>query len=66
MHKYGGGAFLIPYLLSLFILGIPMTILELTCGQKFQRGDIGVFRGMHPRLAGIGVISIYSGFLMII
>lgn len=27
-----------------------------------QRGDIGVFRGIHPRLAGIGGASILSSY----
>jgi len=35
-----------------------MTLMELTLGHKYQRGDIGVFRAMHPRLSGIGLVSI--------
>ncbi len=66
MNKHGGAVFLIPYLLALFLLGIPMTIMELTLGQMFQRGDIGVFRGIHPRLAGIGITSIWSGFVLLV
>ena len=44
-----------PYLLCLFLLGIPMLMLEFVLGQKFQRGTIGVFRGINERLAGIGM-----------
>jgi SNF family Na+-dependent transporter len=66
MFKHGGAVFLIPYFLSLIFLGIPMTVLELTIGQMFQRGDIGVFRGIHPRLAGIGITSIWSGFVLLV
>jgi SNF family Na+-dependent transporter len=54
MFTYGGGAFLIPYLMALFLLGIPMTILELGFGQYFQTGDVGVFGSFHPRLRGVG------------
>ena len=61
-YKYGGAGFFIPYILALLFLGIPMLLLELSLGQKFQRGDIGVFRGIHPRLAGIGLGSVISGF----
>lgn len=61
-YKYGGAVFFIPYLLCLFLIGIPMMLLELSMGQKFQRGDIGVFRGIHPRLAGIGLASVIAAY----
>jgi len=38
-------------------------IMELALGQKFQRGDIAVFRGINKNLAGIGVISVYSSYI---
>jgi len=52
--KYGGGAFFVPYLMALFLLGIPLAILEIGFGQYFQTGDIGVFGTFHPRLRGVG------------
>jgi NSS family neurotransmitter:Na+ symporter len=58
--KYGGAGFFIPYLMALFFFGIPIALKEVTLGQMFQRGDIGVFRGMHKRLAGIGLASVVS------
>ena len=61
-YKWGGGLFFVPYLFCLFFLGIPMLMLEFTLGQKFQRGDIGVFRAIHPRLAGIGVASVFCSY----
>lgn len=62
--KNGGGIFFLPYLLALFLLGIPMMLLELGLGQKFQRGDIGVFRGIHPKLTGVGISSIFSALVI--
>ncbi len=35
-YKNGGGAFLIPYLIALFIVGIPLMILELGIGHKMR------------------------------
>jgi len=60
--KWGGAFFFVPYLCCLFLLGLPMLMLEFSLGQKFQRGDIGVFRGIHPRLAGIGLASVFASF----
>jgi SNF family Na+-dependent transporter len=60
--KWGGGIFFIPYLFALFFLGLPMMMLELSLGQLFQRGDIGVFRGIHPKLYGVGLASVFSAF----
>jgi len=33
VYKYGGGAFFIPYLLALVVIGIPMLVLEIALGQ---------------------------------
>jgi SNF family Na+-dependent transporter len=42
-YKWGGALFFVPYLFCLVFLGLPMLILEIALGQKFQKGDIGVF-----------------------
>lgn len=57
-------AFFIPYLLALFFIGIPLSILEIGFGQFFQTSDIGVFGGFHHRLRGVGVCSIACGFIV--
>ena len=60
-YKYGGfGNFCVPYLFALFFMGIPLALMELGLGQKFQRGDVSVFRNIHPRLAGIGIVSVVA------
>jgi len=61
--KHGGAQFFFPWLTCLFVFGIPFMIMELALGQKFQRGDIAVFRGIDPRLVGIGVVSVYSSYV---
>lgn len=35
-YRYGGGAFLIPFFVALFVLGIPMLILEGIVGKTFK------------------------------
>ena len=61
--KHGGSTFIFTYIYSLFIIGIPMLILELTLGQKMQKGSAGSMRGIVPRLAGIGYVASFSGFV---
>ena len=60
--KWGGALFFVPYFFCLFTIGLPVTLMELSLGQKFQRGDIGVFRGIHPRLMGVGLASVMSAY----
>jgi NSS family neurotransmitter:Na+ symporter len=62
--KYGGGAFLIPYLIVLFLLGIPILILEFALGQRMQKGAVGAFGKINPRLRGIGFNAIFVGFIV--
>jgi len=61
-YEFGGGAFFIPYFLALFVIGIPLLILELALGQYYRTGDMGAFGGMHARLRGIGVASVGCSF----
>ncbi|XP_069805063.1 sodium-dependent neutral amino acid transporter B(0)AT2-like [Dendropsophus ebraccatus] len=56
-HQNGGGAFLLLYFLLLLIIGIPLFFLELAAGQSIRQGSIGVWKHIHPRLAGIGFAS---------
>tara|TARA_Y100000310_G_C20629262_1_gene787677 strand:- start:101 stop:1573 length:1473 start_codon:yes stop_codon:yes gene_type:complete len=65
-YKFGGGAFLIPYLIALFVLGIPLLILEFAIGQKLQKGAVDAFKTVNHKLRGIGVGAIFSGFVVVV
>ncbi|XP_055795513.1 sodium-dependent neutral amino acid transporter B(0)AT2-like [Salvelinus fontinalis] len=56
-QKNGGGAYLVPYLILLIVIGIPLFFLELSVGQRVRRGSIGVWNYISPRLGGIGFAS---------
>uniref|UniRef100_H3CRA4 Transporter n=1 Tax=Tetraodon nigroviridis TaxID=99883 RepID=H3CRA4_TETNG len=59
-YRYGGGAFLIPYLLLVVVFGIPLFLLETSLGQFAQEGFITCWRKICPLAQGIGY-----GYLMI-
>jgi len=63
--SYGGGTFLIPYSICLVAFGMPILLLELASGQKFQGGDVEAFGAMNPRLRGIGLMSVFNAFTII-
>ncbi|GFY75285.1 sodium-dependent nutrient amino acid transporter 1 [Trichonephila inaurata madagascariensis] len=58
-YNNGGGAFLIPYLLLLFIIGRPLYYLELIMGQFSSQGPIKIWR-MVPAFKGIGYAQVIS------
>ncbi|XP_034456331.1 sodium-dependent neutral amino acid transporter B(0)AT3-like [Hippoglossus hippoglossus] len=63
---YGGGAFLIPYLIALVFVGLPLLYLELAIGQRLRKGSIGVWNSISPMLGGLGVASMVVSFLVAI
>ena len=62
-YKYGGGSFLIPYTFALFVLAIPIMILELGFGQHKQKGFVYALHEIHPALAGLGWGTVLNTFL---
>lgn len=65
-YKYGGGAFLIPYFIVLFLLGVPLLLLEFAIGQKLQKGAVNAFRSIHSKLTGVGISAVYSSFIVVV
>ncbi|XP_047460480.1 sodium-dependent neutral amino acid transporter B(0)AT3-like [Mugil cephalus] len=61
---YGGGAFLIPYLVALVFEGIPLLYLELAIGQRLRMGSTGVWNSISPLLGGVGIASMAVSFLV--
>lgn len=52
-YENGGGAFLIPYIIVLVIIGKPMYYLEMTLGQFMSSGSVKIWE-INPIMKGIG------------
>ena len=63
-YKYGGGAFIIAYLVSLFLAGIPLLILEFALGQRIGGSAPVAFAKLSKRFAWIGWFAILVGFFI--
>ncbi|CAH2066295.1 unnamed protein product, partial [Iphiclides podalirius] len=64
-YRNGGGAFLIPYFLTLVICGIPLVYLETTLGQFASAGCISVFN-INPLFKGAGYAVVVLNIIAII
>lgn len=53
-----------PYLLMLFLLGIPLLYMELTVGQYTRRGPVHALAKVCPLLKGVGMASVAISFIM--
>ncbi len=64
--KYGGGAFVLVYLVFVFVVSIPLVMAELSLGRRGQSSPVGTMRrlcaeaGSHPVWQGIGWLSILA------
>ncbi len=57
-YEYGGGAFLIPYLVALFTAGIPLLILEFAIGHERIGSAPLAFAKIHPNWEWLGWWSV--------
>ena len=54
-YKSGGGAFLIPYVIMMFLIGMPLLFMEYAFGQYFGVGGLTIFKKVCPLFQGVGI-----------
>ncbi|GLG96886.1 Sodium-dependent nutrient amino acid transporter 1, partial [Gryllus bimaculatus] len=63
-YENGGGAFLIPYIIVLLVIGKPLYYLEMALGQFTSFGCVKVWN-MMPALKGMGYGQVYATGLVL-
>jgi NSS family neurotransmitter:Na+ symporter len=69
--RNGGGAYLIPFLIAVFILAVPLMVLEINSGRRTRADIVATFRDVRPEFRILGwsivaiVIQILSYYLVI-
>jgi len=64
-YEFGGGAFLIAWLIGLVILGIPWMMMEFGIGRYFQRSAPGIFEGIGKKWEWLGWWPVFMAFLIV-
>ncbi|RNL46878.1 sodium-dependent transporter [Paraeggerthella hongkongensis] len=62
--QYGGGTFLITYLVLVFTFGVSLLLLETALGRKTGQSAIGAFKSFGKKYAFIGVLASVVPFII--
>ena len=63
-YTNGGGSFLVPYVIMLFIAGLPLFFMELVLGQYSRQGPTKVFGRIAPLFKGLGLAMLGATFFV--
>ncbi len=65
--QYGGGAFVLTYLMAVIIIGIPIMIAEFIIGRSTQKNPVGAFSSLRSSTFWplVGWLGIASGFIIL-
>jgi NSS family neurotransmitter:Na+ symporter len=63
-YEYGGGAFLIPYIIAMFITGIPLLILEMGIGKTLRTSAPFALIKLDKKMGWVGWMMLLFGFIV--
>ena len=55
--QYGGGAFVVIYLIFLLILGVPVLTMEFAMGRAAQKSPLKMYQALKPGGPGAGTAT---------
>ncbi|XP_076006937.1 sodium- and chloride-dependent GABA transporter ine isoform X2 [Genypterus blacodes] len=62
-YRSGGGAFVIPYIIMVFLCGIPLLFMEFAIGQYTHLGPVHALAKVCPLFKGVGVATVVISFI---
>jgi len=65
MYSHGGGAFLIPYIIAMMVIGVPLLILEFSLGHLTQQASPNAFRRVGKNWEFLGWWPILLTFVIV-
>ncbi len=63
-YANGGGAFLIPYIVAMFTVGIPLLVAEFAIGRIFRKPAPAAMAGIDKSKEWIGWLGVFSAFVI--
>ena len=64
LYSHGGGSFMIPYIISLFLLGISFVLVEYAVGYKFKTSLSKILYKVNNKLEPVGWFILTIVFLI--
>jgi NSS family neurotransmitter:Na+ symporter len=65
LGQNGGGAYLIPYFIAVFVFVLPLMVLEITMGRRFRGTVVSAFGAVRPQFRAIGWLLSAISFLIL-
>lgn len=62
---YGGGGFLLCYILIIVLIGFPIMLAELSIGRATQKNIVGAFKRLNPKWSFSGWIGLITLFVIL-
>ena len=66
LYSNGGGAFFIPYLVAIGLMGIPFLILEYGIGFSFKDSFTNIFKKVNPKLEILSWMLVLFVFIIVV
>ncbi|NMB79450.1 MAG: sodium-dependent transporter [Methanomicrobiales archaeon] len=64
LGQNGGGAFLIPYFVAVFVFALPLMVLEISAGRQFRGTVLSAFGAVRPRFRILGWLICIISFII--
>lgn len=63
--KHGGGTFLLVYLVAMFVMGIPLLMMEISIARKLHKGAGESLRGINKKMEFVGWAATANAFVIV-